>query len=62
MLSQNTKNIVSFVLEDFLLQKVETFRSRRVRRCGHLSRSGAIRLLLVRGLEAFCEDQRRAAP
>lgn len=53
-----TKKTLSVVLEGFLLEEIERFRHERLRRSGHLSRSGAVRLLVARGLEGYGAGER----
>jgi len=54
---QPKKTILSVVLENFILTEIENFRREHMRRTGHMSRSGAIRILVNRGLESFGAEQ-----
>ena len=55
------KETISIVMERFLLEEVERFRRERLERSGHLSRSGAVRILVARGLEVMDAAERRRA-
>lgn len=50
------QKVMCLVLEDFLWQKVESFRQSRMAKTGYISRSGAVRILVDRALAAFSED------
>ena len=48
--------VVSILLEEFLLTKIEAYRRACMRRSGHMSRSAAVRHLVDLGLEAVAAD------
>ena len=54
-----SKETISIVMERFLLDEVERFRRERLEHSGHISRSGAVRILVARGLEVVDSDERR---
>ena len=51
MKKNDEKQTVTMTMENFFLRKIERFRQEQMRRSGHISRSGAIRILVNLGLE-----------
>ena len=47
---------LSIVIEDFLVDDVESFRQKQIKYSGYLSRSRAIRMLIAKGLEAVADE------